>query len=286
MTQKPGVPPANEQSPSVRTAVGRPRASECVSFDLTLRIGHEQIRIRADIPRETVSLSEFVPIVHSLTDAVMAAASRGAKREQRLISCGPGCGACCRQLVPLGEAEAVYLKGVLDGLSNDHRSLILERFRIARQALRNSGLLEDLRSDDRLQARDRRREIGLRYFHLGIPCPFLAGESCSIHPHRPLACREYVVTSDPDHCAHLETGQVETLELPRRPSALFYRFGDGAGLTPARWLALPLALDWTNSGTFEAEGRTFDAPGLFARFVHRLARVEGEDKGSPGTGQR
>jgi len=284
VTQKPGDPPADAQSPSVQTAVGRPRVSECVRFDLRLRIGHEQVRIRADIPRERVSLSEFVPIVHSLTDAVMAAAARGAKREQRQISCGPGCGACCRQLVPLGEAEAVYLKGVLDGLREDHRVRILGRFGTARQALRNSGLLEDLRSDDRLQARDRRRETGLRYFHLGIPCPFLAEESCSIHPHRPLACREYVVTSDPLHCAHLEAGQVETLELPRRPSALFYRFGDGVGLAPARWLALPLALDSTQSGAVEAGERTFDAPGLFARFVRRLARVEGEDKGSPGTG--
>ena len=286
MTQKPRVPPANEHSPNARSAVGRSPESECVSFDLRLRIGHEQIRIRADIPRETVSLSEFVPIVHSLTDAVMAAAARGAKREQRLISCGPECGACCRQLVPLGEAEAVYLKGVLDALSEDRRVRILERFRVALQELQDSGLLAELQSEDRLHGHDKRKKVGLRYFRLGIPCPFLEEESCSIHRHRPLACREYVVTSDPLHCANLETGRVVTLELPRRPSALFYRFGDGAGLAPARWMALPLALEWIQSDAGEAGRRTFGAPELFEHFVQQFTGVEGEDNGSHGTDQR
>lgn len=278
--------PEKERSQSMQPAVGRPPVSERVDFDLRLRIGLEQIRIRANVPREPVSLPEFLPIVQSFTDAVMAAAARGVEREQRPISCGPGCGACCRQLVPLGEAEAVYLKGVLDALSEDHRVRILERFRVALQELRDSGLLAELQSDDRLHGHDKRKKIGLRYFRLGIPCPFLEEESCSIHRHRPLACREYVVTSDPLHCAHLETGRVVTLELPRRPSALFYRFGDGAGLAPARWLALPLALEWIQSGAVEAGRRTFGAPELFERFVQQLAGVGGEDEGSHGTDQR
>lgn len=285
MKRVPTEPSAFAHSKNDQPVVEGYPVPRCESFDLRLRVGPEQLRVRASIPEGPVSILKFLPIVQSLTDAVMAAVARGARREQRLISCGPGCGACCRQLVPLGEAEAVYLKGVLDNLGDDHRVRVLERFRIALQVLRRSGLLADLRSDDMLQPRDRRREIGLRYFHLGIPCPFLEEESCSIHPHRPLACREYVVTSEPRHCAHLESGQVEILQLPRRPSALFYRFGDGAGFAPARWLALPLALEWLQSGTIETAGQTFDAPGLFARFIHRLADAVEPGNGTPGNGQ-
>jgi Fe-S-cluster containining protein len=34
-----------------------------------------------------------------------------------------------------------------------------------------------------------------------MPCPFLEDESCSIHPDRPLVCREYLVTSPAELCA-------------------------------------------------------------------------------------
>lgn len=286
MKRKPTEPLVQERSKSDQAAVEGHTSSQRACFDLTLRIGLEQVRIRASIPQGPISIPEFLPIVQSLTDAVMAAVARGAKREQRLISCGPGCGACCRQLVPIGEAEAIYLKGILNGLEKDRRARIRERFGIAEKKLRESGLLDDLRSADKLQDRDERREIGLRYFRLGIPCPFLEDESCGIHPHRPLACREYVVTSHPRHCARPATGHVETLELPRRPSALFYRFGDGVGSAPARWLALPLALERIQSRAVRNGLRTFCGPELFTAFVRRLANAEGEETGSPGIGHR
>lgn len=33
--------------------------------------------------------------------------------------------------------------------------------------------------------------------------PFLEDDACSIHPHRPSVCREYLVTSPAEHCAEL-----------------------------------------------------------------------------------
>ncbi len=45
-----------------------------------------------------------------------------------------------------------------------------------------------------------------RYFHLGIACPFLEDESCSIHADRPISCREYLVTSPAVNCADPKPG--------------------------------------------------------------------------------
>jgi Fe-S-cluster containining protein len=260
------------------TGHGDPRGSDAEDFDLTLRIGVERLHIRTRIPQADMSIPEFLPVIQSLTDAVVAAAARGVARSRRRISCGPGCGACCRQLVPVAEAEAVHLAGVLAGLGADRRARVLERLRAARERLTGSGLATELHSAERGQSPMDRRELGLRYFRLGIPCPFLEDESCSIHPHRPLACREYLVTSDPRHCAHPEKGRVETVELPRRPSALLYRFGDGAGAAPARWMALPLALERAWGSGERGEGEAFPAPELFQRFVFRLAGAD-EDMG-------
>jgi Fe-S-cluster containining protein len=285
MKKPPGHKPESARRGGERDPGSNPPGSEFDSFDLALRIGRERVRIRARVPRGPVSLPEFLPVVQALTDAVMAAVARGVEREGRPISCGPGCGACCRQLVPIGEAEAVHLQDVLKAMSGDRRDRILQRFSAAAQTLTESGLLDALTAASGARSRDERREIGLRYFRLGIPCPFLEEESCGIHPHRPLACREYVVTSDPRHCGSLESGRVEMVELPHRPSAVFYRFGDGKGAAPARWLALPLALEPVRAGRVEAPSQTFDATELFTRFLQRLVRTRAEEEGVPGTGQ-
>jgi hypothetical protein len=39
-----------------------------------------------------------------------------------------------------------------------------------------------------------RQAMSLRHF--GTPCPFLAGDDCSIHAHRPIACRLHFSMAD------------------------------------------------------------------------------------------
>ncbi len=51
------------------------------------------------------------------------------------------------------------------------------------------------------------------YFRLQIACPFLENESCSIHQTRPIACREYLVTSPPEFCSDAEGKGVENVEF-------------------------------------------------------------------------
>ena len=67
------------------------------------------------------------------------------------------------------------------------------------------------------------RQFGLAYFQLGVACPFLEAESCSIHPDRPLVCREYQVTSPPAACAHPDSGGVRQVPVPVRVWAVFAR---------------------------------------------------------------
>ena len=46
-----------------------------------------------------------------------------------------------------------------------------------------------------------RRAAAMRYFRLDQPCPLLFDGVCSVRDDRPLACREYLVISDPVHCS-------------------------------------------------------------------------------------
>ena len=77
-----------------------------------------------------------------------------------------------------------------------------------------------------------RRSLGLRYFALGIPCPFLEAESCSIYTERPLVCREFLVSSPPENCAAPTAETVQVIPVEPKVSTALAALGAAPG-TPA-----------------------------------------------------
>src|SRR5262249_44693347 len=129
------------------------------------------------------------------------------------ISCKAGCGACCRQLVPISEVEARNIGELVNSLPEPRRSQICARFAEARHRLEKAGLLEKLLHPENWP-KDERQATGTWYFEQGIACPFLEKESCSIYADRPIACREYLVTSPAEHCAHPSAETVRCVKMP------------------------------------------------------------------------
>jgi hypothetical protein len=91
-------------------------------------------------------------------------------------------------------------------------------------------------------------EIVLQYFHQGVACPFLEDESCSIHTARPLACREYLVSSPSAHCGAPSAGSVEKIEMVLKPSRAL-RTISRSGRFSQRFLPLILALELAEEGS-------------------------------------
>jgi len=147
-----------------------------------------------------VPLSQLLSALRSLTNAVVDAAVERERSTGREVSCKAGCGACCRQLVPLSVTEARQLPQLIAGLDEAHRARVVKRFDEALAKLRTSGMLDSLERFATLSQHERAQLLSA-YFKLGIPCPFLEEESCSIHAVRPVICRQFLVTSPPAHCA-------------------------------------------------------------------------------------
>ncbi|RCX31116.1 YkgJ family cysteine cluster protein [Thioalbus denitrificans] len=214
-------------------------------FDIRLRVGGETLRLSGEADATPVRLAEVLPLLYGISDALGGVAEREVAARGRTLRCGPGCGACCRQLVPVAGAEAEALAEYVAGLEPDRRRALEARFAAARERLGAAGLLARLQGPPPADPAAR-RALGLAYFALGLACPFLEAESCSIHARRPAACREYLVTSDPAWCAEPERHPVEMVAPPRRVSRALYRLSadewqGGAG--PADWLPLVLALE-------------------------------------------
>lgn len=203
------------------TAVGR----------VMLKIGAERIPVEMTVPAGFVAVEEVLPIVHGLSSLFATRATARAEADGRKISCRAGCGACCRQLVPVAPAEARALARLVEAMPEPRRQRVRRRFDAALDALEPSGLMERLD-----QNRDDRQLIAREYFAAGVACPFLEEEACSIHANRPLSCREYLVTSPPDLCAALSPG-IEKVTLEARPSLALLNADLREG-----WLPLVLAL--------------------------------------------
>jgi len=215
---------------------------ESIAVELT--VGVERIRLELQFSSECVQAVQLLPLLQALADKIVAVGVREAESKGRKISCRKGCGACCSQLVPVSEPEALYLLQLIESMPEDRQRLVRERFSRNRRLVEEAGLLEEVAVSASVGARKIRREVGLRYFKLGLSCPFLEQGACSIHPHRPLSCREYLVVSTPEECARPELGGVEKVVFPRNLSTILYACGDGAGDDEMRVVPLVLLHEW------------------------------------------
>lgn len=212
--------------------------------DLKFRIDAAERSLEASVhlPEEPLRPVELLPIVFSLTNAVVSLSESQAVEEGGTISCRAGCGACCRQLVPVSELEALHLAQVVAAMPQERREQVTARFRDACE--RAAATLEPLNDVKDEAGVAELGKVADRYFALGIPCPFLEEESCGIHPNRPAVCREYLVISDPLHCARLDPVQIKRIPVPVKVSETLIYFRDGRGTPEPTAMPLIRALDW------------------------------------------
>lgn len=211
-----------------------------------LRIAHA-----ITVPNAKVTAAEIVPALQGLVNAVVEAAEAG-----RSISCRKGCGACCRQLVPVSRTEGERLLQLVAGMPPGRRQWLSERFAAAEAAIAGADLTERKGRSD--------RELSAAYFALGVPCPFLEEESCSIHPERPLVCREYLVTSPAELCAGPTQEGVVPVAVPKVSMAA-RRLQDDAD----DWFPLAMLMAWARRRPRNAVKRT--GPEWVQRFLEGLS---------------
>jgi Fe-S-cluster containining protein len=206
-------------------------------------IGGEPVHLQITVPTGSASVGALLPVFQGVADVVVDVGERRAVRGGRAISCRKGCGACCRQLVPISPSEARALARLVDGLPEPRQSDVRRRFATALERLGDAGVLSQLLDRGREESAPV-RPLGLAYFRQDVPCPFLEDESCSIHADRPLACREYLVTSPPAECARPTPETVHCVPLPARPSAALRRVERDVAPDEPEWLPLVLALEY------------------------------------------
>jgi len=222
-----------------------------------LKLDGQPKRIEFEMPEGPVRPAALLPVLRQFSNAMVEAAEAAAPSP---ISCTKGCGACCRQLVPIREMEARRLSVFVGSLPEPRRSAILERFAQGRE--KSAVLRERLDSRAGLD-QPGRIALKLDYFDLGIACPFLEDESCGIYEERPMICREHLVTTPASWCSQPREGTIRTLPMRRADSA-------AAKLEARDWIPLIDLLVWVEAHPVD-EAAPRDPRDMMQQFLTDLA---------------
>ena len=249
-------------------------SGELLKAAVELQIAGRKLQLEAPIPAGPTQLSDLLPFLRYVTDRFVDASVEKAQEEGLTVSCQKGCGACCRQLVPISAIEAQRLKALVEQMPEPRKSTLLARFEAARQQLQTAGLLEKLREPRRIHDEDV-DPIGLRYFQQGIACPFLEEESCSIYEERPLACREYLVVNPPEDCAQPTVDSIKPVPILIRVEKKMRMLNVEKTTSAPPWVALILALEQVDAAPNEMSPQT--SPELVREIFNRLSGRDAEN---------
>jgi Fe-S-cluster containining protein len=240
----------------------------------TLRVelsvfGHP-VGVALAVPQRAARVDELLPAMYTLADALIDAAVRRLEAQGGSVSCRKGCSACCRaQPVPIAPAEAFALARRVRALPEPRRTELLGRFRDREARLREAGLYELFIRDAPVTEERSAREAASAYLALGLVCPFLEDDACSIHPERPFVCRRYLVSSPAQLCSAPLTNPVEVVPVPGNPAGALLQAAQPVAGRAQLTVPLVLALAWYERHAGELE-RTTDPGTLLQQWLAAL----------------
>ncbi len=228
------------------------------------------------IPDVPMSMADLIPPMQQLCNGIVELAIRREKNLGATISCHKGCGVCCCQLVPLSPPEAFFLMNYVQSLPPLQRSEIMSRLEETRKAMEAHGLVERLR---KIEDTNEHQALAYDYFRMGMPCPFLDANSCSLHPYRPFACREYNVISSPELCADPFKEGIKKIKIPRNMTTATARLAAELHEEQPQLIPMALSLEW--AADHDAIGRrTWPGVWLFNRMMEYATGADLENSSS------
>ena len=226
---------------------------------LTLTVGYEEGPAR---------LADTVPAARAICDTLCAAVAEHLAAEGRPVSCRKGCSACCGYLVSVSAPEIYALQQMMTQLPAGECRRLLENCITTATQILDKDLLHKHHIGNDAQSAD----ISAWYQELNVKCPFLAGQICRIYDQRPLACREFMVTSAPADCRTDTADEPEVVNLPFSVLEALARLAAALEQTEVQADMLPLALACSDR-YYRRSQQTWPASELVRRFLAILQRM-------------
>lgn len=251
--------------------MNQPADNDWITGNVKLLVNGKPLEMQMTVPAKPVKLSRMLPVLHALTNSFVDAGVQATEKAGEKISCRKGCGACCRQPVPLAEVEAFQIAELVESLPEPRRAEVKKRFAEGAAHFRKIKWFERIENCPP-DSPETVQQLGLEYFKEGVACPFLAEESCSIHTQRPIACREYLVTSPAENCAEPKPKGVKGIELMFKPSVVLREMSGAESMKKTPFVMLINALEWAEKNDPPQVHKTGEQ--WMADFFRRLTKSE------------
>lgn len=246
--------------------------TEWVSGEIRLNISGHPLDLKMTVPAKPTTVRRMLPVFQKMSNSFVQLSVDAVESRGKSISCKAGCGACCRQAVPLAEPEAYAIAEMVAEMPEPKRTAIREKFEKACAHFEEIGWFDRFDQAGSMTPKERNDHV-TAYLREGVPCPFLEDESCSIHERRPMICREYLVTSQPAHCASPTPGSVEGVPLLVSPSAVFFAVTRRSlEDSPVNFVLMIKALEWAESMPEDETKRTGEE--WMAEFFKNLTKKD------------
>jgi Fe-S-cluster containining protein len=168
-------------------------------------LGGNPLRLTLELPEIARTPMDILRPIFHVADAIHRRSAETLAAGGRPVTCGAGCSACCRQLVPVSRWEALHLAAVVRAMPRARQKRVAGRFADVIRRLAETDLLFRIAEGFARRAHDGKglERLQREYWAQQIPCPFLEDDACLVYEDRPLACRQYMVTSPPALCRSL-----------------------------------------------------------------------------------
>jgi Fe-S-cluster containining protein len=237
---------------------------------IELTVLGQSVAVEGDAPEGPARVDELLPFLYAIDNAIIDVAVRAVEAQGKSVSCCKGCSACCRaQPVPVTPAEALALARLVDALPEPRRTEVRARFAARVAKLQAAGLFDAFLRLIPIADKEQARAAAKSYFQLGLVCPFLEDDACSIHPQRPFVCRQYLVTSPAELCDDPLTNKVDVIPIPAGPAGALLTASEPVAGRPQLTVPLVLALEYVERHRDELE-RTGDAGTILNQWLAAL----------------
>ena len=213
-----------------------------ISANVTVKIAGQAFQIKVSVPDKKTKQDVVLPLFRELTQKAEDLAIAKLADDGKKISCHKGCGACCCQIVPVTPLEARYLARLMESMPKARRQKYKIRFDDAYKKFQQAGILDQLLNPENFSGDI--IAFGIKYFQLGVPCPFLEHASCSIYTERPLRCREYLVTNAPEYCSNPSNETIDRVEYPVHMSKILTKVHKRWAKDKTQWVPLAVLPSW------------------------------------------
>jgi len=231
---------------------------ETVSVEFSLGVAEGVITATAIVPAGHTTLTQILPVLQALDDSIIHSVAAANEEAGNPVSCKAGCGACCRQLVPISIFEAEALADWIHSQPETAQQQLANRFHQTLLALSASGILdrlvnmgqEDWRNDTEVN-----QQMCIDYLYQRIPCP-------------------YLVTSPAANCSDPGVLKISPVRLPVKLFPALNQIGAELEHDVRGWIPLVFLFAWMKSGAHPGDAISGTGPAVLYEFVKCMSEAK------------